>query len=276
MGMEQAGAAATRPASSIAGDTGLTLAGLIDVLDRADEVAIRRRPRPRRSTVHRPAVYRPGGTRPVPDRWDPMRTVGPRTGATPAGPRARTATPLRSVPPAPAARATLAAVAAPPPAPAAQPGITEAGAQRPQAGRARLRTRLRRLVRRVALWGAGPDGAYLAWGTGEPRPVYRAGAQPLDPPIVLRELPSTPTVGPQAASPARARRRPAPVAGRRWDAPLPSARGLIGRAPVPSRMVPPTGATGLPESRARAPAGIRGSPGEPLARGSPPGWPDTG
>lgn len=260
MGMEQA-PSATLPSSSTDPDAGLTLAGLIDVLDRADDVLVRRRPRPRRSAVYRSAGARPVGSRTVADRWDPMRTMQPRT-ATPSRPGGPRPVPLRSVQPAPTARPRLSSTPPrPAPAPAAPPAPPSSSVPR------RLRDLLRGLTRRVALWGAGPDGAYLAWGGGAPRRPYRAGARPVDPPVVLRELPSTPTIPPAAPSPAAANRS-APVS--------PAPRPLLGRVPASFPGTPRTGATGLPETRARAPAGIRGSPGAPLARGSPPGWPDTG
>src|SRR5215218_3317349 len=102
MGMEQtAAAAATVPAN----DAGLTLAGLIDVLDRADGVLGARRPRPRRAVVHRSPAMRM-----VADRWDPLRESAPyvaRPGSLRGTPSravpVRTA-PLRSVLPAPPAR----------------------------------------------------------------------------------------------------------------------------------------------------------------------------
>ena len=46
------------------------------------------------------------------------------------------------------------------------------------------------LLRRIALWGAGTDGEYLAWG-GPVRPAEKPAA---DRPVVLREMPSTPTI----------------------------------------------------------------------------------
>jgi hypothetical protein len=260
MGTEQtAAAAATAPAER---DAGLTLAGLIDVLDRADDALGPRRPRPRRAVVHRsPAV------RMVADRRDPLRGSTPHT---PARPGARRTTsrpvPLRSVRPAPAARVPVPAVA--PPAP-----VRTAPAPEPPRG---LRARLRSLVRRVALWGAGPDGAHLAWGAPPPPPVYRAGAsptagrraadrRPVDPPVVLRELPSTPTNRAAATSPAAAARTPAPHV-ERWVRP-----GTVGRLPA---SLPAS--RGPVPSRARSPGGIRGSPGTAPAHGFPPWWPDPG
>src|SRR4051794_18137250 len=115
MGTEQTAAAAA--AGPAADDAGLTLAGLIDLLDRADDGVGPRRPRPRRAVVHRSPAARPGTRRTTPSR--PV--------------------PLRSVRPAPPARVPAAAAA--PPAPG-----------RPVAEPSRgLRARLRALVRRVAL-----------------------------------------------------------------------------------------------------------------------------
>ncbi|MBJ7454346.1 MAG: hypothetical protein JHC71_19985 [Blastococcus sp.] len=70
-----------------------------------------------------------------------------------------------------------------------------------------LRPRLRALTRRIALWGSGPRGEHLAWGGPPPVVAPRL----VDPPVVLRELPSTPTIRPAASSPAVAL-IPAPTA----------------------------------------------------------------
>jgi hypothetical protein len=242
---------------------GLTLAGLIDVLDRADDALGPRRPRPRRAVVHRSPA-----TRMVADRWDPLREAAPSRPVPTRPMRARTV-PLRPVPPAPAARVPAR------PAPAATPAALPApGAGAPRG--ARWLAALRTLVRRAALWGAGPDGVHLAWGAPPPRPVYRPGAvqrtgqrtvdrRPVDPPVVLRELPSTPTNRPAAPSPAAAIGTPAPRV-ERWVRP-----GTAGRLParLPARRGP------VP-SRARSPGGIRGSPRTPRVRGSPPEEPEPG
>jgi hypothetical protein len=257
MGMEQTAAAAAVPA-----DPGLTLAGLIDVLDRADAGLGPRRPRPRRAVVHRSPAMRV-----VADRWDPLRESAPygtpRPGSLRGTPRPlplRTV-PLHSVRPAPAARVPAPAVAPPMPA-------RPAPAPEPRG----LRAALRSLVRRVSLWGAGPGGAHLAWGAPPPPPVYRPGAirtttprRPVDPPVVLRELPSTPTNRPAAPSPAAAGGTTAPRV-ERWVRP-----GSVGR--LPTRLPAPRGSV---PTRARSPGGIRGSPGSAPARGSPPWWPEPG
>ena len=265
MGTEQtAVAAASVPAD---GDAGLTLAGLIDVLDRADDARDPRQPRPRRAVVHRSPAMRM-----VADRWDPLRESAPsaagRPGAlraTPSRPVPTRPVPLRSVRPAPPPRV---------PSPAAQPApLRPAPAPEPPRG---LRAALRSLVRRAAFWGAGPDGAHLAWGAPPPRPVYRPGSvrptgrraadrRPVDPPVVLRELPSTPTDRPAAPSPAAAGGTTAPRV-ERWVRPG-SAGRLPARLPAPRGPVP---------SRARSPGGIRGSPRTAPARGSPPWWPEPG
>jgi hypothetical protein len=264
MGMEQTAAAA---ASVPAGDAGLTLAGLIDVLDRVDAGLGPRRPRPRRAVVHRSPAMRM-----VADRWDPLRESAPqalaRPGAlrgTPSRPVPTRPVPLRSVRPAPPARVPAPAVAPSPP-------VRPAAAPEPRS----LRAALRSLVRRVALWGAGPNGEHLAWGAPPPRPVYRPGApqvtgrgaadyRSVDPPVVLRELPSTPTNRPVAPSSATAIGTPAPRV-ERWVRP-----GSAGRLPV--RLPAPRGPV---PTRARSPGGIRGSPSTAPARGSPPWWPDPG
>jgi hypothetical protein len=264
MGTEQTAAAAAVPT----GEAGLTLAGLIDVLDRADDGVGPRRPRPRRAVVHRSPAMRM-----VADRWDPLRESAPyavpRPGTlrgTPSRPLPVRTVPLRSVRPAPPARVPAPAVAPAPP-------VRPAPAPEPSGG---LRAALRALVRRVALWGAGPGGVHLAWGAPPPPPVYRpvpirttgrraADRRPVDPPVVLRELPSTPTNRPAAPSPAAATGTPAPRV-ERWVRP-----GSAGRLPV--RLPAPRGPV---PSRARSPGGIRGSPGSAPARGSPPWWPEPG
>ena len=268
MGTEQtAAAAAAVSAEPSIGDAGLSLAGLIDVLDRADDALGPRRPRPRRAVVHRSPAMRM-----VADRWDPLRESSPyvasRPGAlrgTPSRPVPLRTVQLHSVRPAPAARVPAPAVPPMPPRPAPAP--------EPPRG---LRAALRSLVRRVALWGAGPGGVHLAWGAPTPSPVYRPGAirttpsraadrRPLDPPVVLRELPSTPTNRPAAPSPAAAGGTTAPRV-ERWVRPGSVGR-LPARLPAPRRSVP---------TRARSPGGIRGSPGSVPARGSPPWEPEPG
>src|SRR4051812_8986932 len=128
MSSEQPAPAARRGGA----DAGLSLAGLIDVLDRADAMLPRQRPRPRRAAAHRGAGRAAGrgvALRPVP--------------------------PLRAKPPAPAPR------------PAA-PEITVVVVPDPPTRRG-LRASLGALTRRLALWGAGADGEHLAsWSPARP------------------------------------------------------------------------------------------------------------
>src|SRR3954451_15156368 len=143
---------APRPAvDPVAWEAGRSVAALFDVLDRADGGSLDRRPVARRPAAHRPAGARSGGVRTVP---------------------------LRSVQPAPSARPAPAAPAVAEAAPAPSPAANRAGSF------------LRRLVRRAALWGAGPNGEHLAWGG----PARIAAKPASDRPVVLRELPSTPTI----------------------------------------------------------------------------------
>jgi hypothetical protein len=247
-----------------------TIAGLIDVLDRADGVAPERRAQPRRASAHRP----PGA------RFSAVRTV-----------------PLRTVRPAPMARpapaAPPAARALPEPARAPVPGLAglvrraamwgagprgERLAWRPRPAAAapavpavQVPGRIRALARRAAMWGSGPRGEHLAWGGPAAAPVQRS----VDPPVVLRELPSIPTIQPAAPSPAVALppRGPASSAGSRGLPPIP--RGAVavlgvrpGGPPERSR------ANGWPavyrrSPSATGPARTRGDPVPCPVRGSP-------
>jgi hypothetical protein len=150
-----------------------------------------------------------------------------------------------------------------PPAPAPAPVWTApAPAPGPRRG---LRARVRGLVRRLALWGAGPDGAHLAWG----RPA--APAPRPDGPVVLTELPNTPTIQPVAPSPAaalRPARTPRPAARPRVPVVAPLARQVPAPRPAPA---PRTAQGGRPPgvARASAPARSRGDPRPPPARGQP-------
>ncbi|CCG01093.1 hypothetical protein [Blastococcus saxobsidens] len=173
-----------------------TLAGLIDVLDRADGGLPRQRTRP---AAHR------SGARPVP---------------------------LRSVQPAPSARAARRPVEAPRtprvvvvPERVRQPlGGLRGVARRaalwgggdqgeylawrtpafPAPVRGRRRAALRAFSRRMALWGAGDQGEHLAWSSSASSAPTRPVVREIDPPVVLRELPSTPSIQPVASSPAAA------------------------------------------------------------------------
>ncbi len=269
-------ATAVRMSADLSGrEPGRGLAGLIDVLDRADGGAPGRRPQPRRGTASRPAGPRSGAVRTV-----PLRSVQP-------APMARTAaTPRVVVVPEPQrARVTgwsdlvrraamwgagpqgqhLAwRVAAPRPAATAAPAAAAAPVvHRP--------SRLRTLLRRAALWGSGPAGEHLAWG-GPARPPVRRN---VDPPVVLREMPSTPTVQPVASSPAAALRPrgPASSAGTRVLPPVP--RGAVA-VPGVRPCGPPerSQATGWPgrapmSAPATGSARARGDPLSCPARGSP-------
>ncbi|WP_146220398.1 hypothetical protein [Geodermatophilus normandii] len=122
------------------------------------------------------------------------------------------------------------------------------------------------LVRRLALWGSGPDGEHLAWG----RPRRPVPAPVPNAPVVLTELPSTPTVRPAASSPAAA---PSPAGSTRPFPPRPAAparRAGAGPAGWPARP-----AAGRPTARAPGRTGTagavrtRGDPGGHPARGSP-------
>src|SRR4051812_38972073 len=202
-----------------------SLAGLIDVLDRADGVPAGRRPQPRRPSAHRTAGARAGAVRAL-----PLRSVQPAPMARPA-PRGYVLPEPEGILPEPEGmavgglsgllrRAALwgagpqgqylawrvaAPVATPAPVPAARVG------------------RVRSLVRRMSLWGSGPGGKYLAWGG----PAFPAPLPDVAPPVVLRELPSPPTIQPAAPSPAVALlpRGPASSAGPRGVPPVP--RGAV-------------------------------------------------
>ncbi|TQN35358.1 hypothetical protein FHU33_4982 [Blastococcus colisei] len=263
------------PADPAARAQGRSIAGLIDVLDRAEGAGPVRRPQGRRSVGHRPPGARPGLVRTV-----PLRSVQP-------APMAR---------PAPAPRVVV--LPEPERVPvtrlsdvfrrAAMWGAGPRGehlawrvAPHSAAPAARRPGRVRALVRRLALWGAGPEGEYLAWG-GPARPAAR---RDVDPPVVLREMPSTPLVQPAAPSPAAVLlpRDPASSAGSRGMPPVP--RGAVavpgirpggpperfratGR-PSPSR-VPPT-STGLIRARGDpVSCPVRGSP-LPAQRSRSPG-----
>ena len=277
------------------------LAGLIGVLDRADEV----RPRPRpRAAAHRSAA-----------RPAPLRSVQPapsaRAARTPAGP-VRTpqvvVVPERVRQPLGGLRGITRRMALwgagdhgenlawrTPHRPAPQPG--------------RRRAALRAFTRRMALWGAGEHGQHLAWGAGGSPSSAPPAPRVVDPPVVLRELPSTPSFQPVASSPAAALlpAGPAPSPGPRTgtaasDATArpvhhpsstePSAR-LHVRVRSPrdwpssgrygARSTPPSSPVRLPGPTGRTPrvpaprppagsggAGARGDPGGYPARGSPP------
>jgi hypothetical protein len=266
-------ASAARMSPDVAGrGQGHGLAGLIDVLDRADGTAGIRRSQARRASAHRPAGARSGGVRTVP---------------------------LRSVQPAPMART------APAPRPLVEPepervpitrlsGLVRRAAMwgagsdgenlawkvaprartRPAASAtaARRAARVGAVLRRLALWGSGPGGKYLAWGG----PDFPDPRRDVDPPVVLREMPSTPTIKPAAPSPAAVLlpRDPASSAGPRGMPPVP--RGAVAVPGVrPSGPPEHSPATGWPSPARPSPSatGLVRARGDPLscpARGSPP------
>lgn len=146
MSSSQRATAARMSADPVAQEARLSLAALFDVLDRADVG-----PLPARTPRRHPAGSRhPAGARSAAGRRGAVRTV-----------------PLRSVQPAPLARPVPGAArrpeAAPLPVPA--PGRWET------------------LVRRAALWGAGPQGEYLAWRPARP-PARRLSVRPTPEPAV--------------------------------------------------------------------------------------------
>ncbi|SFF03696.1 hypothetical protein [Blastococcus tunisiensis] len=243
---------------------GRSIAGLIDVLDRAGGAGPVRRPQPRRAAAHRPP--------------------GTGTGAVRTGP-------LRSVQPAPMARPAVAPRVLVVPEPERVPvtrlsdvvrraALWGAGPRgehlawhvAPRPAPAPRRTlRVRALVRRLALWGAGPDGRYLAWGA----PARPAVRHEVDPPVVLREMPSTPLIQPAASSPAVVLlpRGPASSAGSRGVPSVP--RGAVA-VPGVRPCGPPerSRATGWPSPSRASPASTgptraRGDPHACPARGSP-------
>jgi hypothetical protein len=284
MSSSERATAVRMPADPMGRHTGRGLAGLIDVLDRADGGSVHGRSR----RTRRPATYRPLGS-----RAGAVRSV-----------------PLRSVQPAPAARPVPGAVPVPEavPLPAAgrlhsmirRAALWGAGprgeylAWRPTARAATVRpalapriaappaphrpARVRRFVRRCALWGAGPGGAHLAWGAGTgptAHPQARPAPKPAaDRPVVLREMPSTPTIQPAVPSPAAALPPHGPAStGPRWMPPVP--RGAVAVPGVRPRGRPERSpATGWPSQvpTSGVPTGLVRARGDPLscpARGSP-------
>lgn len=293
------------------------LAGLIDVLDRADAPAARRRVHPRHAAAARAAAYRSGAVRPV-----PLRSVRPAPPARPASaavpaPVVPARTPAPAVVPAVAPSATrpgalarltrraalwgagpagahLAWRPSAPVAPAAavtpRSATPAPDALRPAAARGGLLATLRR---RTALWGAGPRGEHLAWGAGpRPRPAAETPLRTADGPVVLHELPSTPTVQPAtpspvaalvpgpAPSPAEPVAPPAPLGHRPPAPPVVESEPAGPRVPVHSIRTPqPTGWPHRPPRSSSRPArsfptatGLaraRGDPSPCRARGSP-------
>jgi hypothetical protein len=284
-------ASPARPTAALSGaESGRTLAGLLDVLDRAD-VPASQRARTRRPAVDRPEAYRRGTARRQPLRSVPQAPPARPlpTGALPAAAPAQARVPAVSQRPGPlralTRRVALWGAGLDGEYLAWRGGGARAATSAAHTGSvatapaARRPSRLRALTRRLALWGAGVDGEYLAWfppgrtaASGEP-----ADRRPLsDRPVVLREMPSTPTIQPAASSPAAALlpRGPASSAGPRGARPVSS-----GAVPVPGirpgGRLERSGATGWPSPARPSPAGngLVRSRGDPLScpvRGSPP------
>ena len=287
MSSSQRATAALLAADPIALEAGRSVAALFDVLERAGGGPVRPRSPGRRPANYRAAGARSGGVRTV-----PLRSVQPAPMARPVPGAPRAPEPAALSTPAPGRlhalirRAALwgagpqgehlawgspaRAVVRRPAVPAR--GVAPVAAHRP--------ARLRSLVRRIALWGAGADGEYLAWGG----PARQAPKPVADRPVVLREMPSTPTIQTpliqhppiQPAAPSSAAvlppRDPA-SAGPRWMPPVP--RGAVAVPGVrPSGPPERSRATGWPPQSpgSGVPTGLVRARGDPLsspARGSP-------
>ena len=310
-------AAARVPADLSGRDPSRTLAGLIDVLDRADGTTARRRPHPRHAAAARAAAHRSGAARTV-----PLRSVRPAPPARPAPAPFRATPPVPAVRPVPAVapvaatgllgrltrrvafwgagpggshlawRAVPSAVPTDVPTAIAPMPVLSAPLGHVRSERRPGTSLLGGLLRRVAFWGAGEHGKYLAWSAAPLSLPHRISLRPVDGPVLLRELPSTPTVQPVASSPAAALvpgpvsspaepvARPAPI-GHRPPAPQPAASESAGpRVPVQSARTPqPTGWPQRPPRSSHRPArsfptatGLtrcRGDPSPIRARGSP-------
>ena len=260
---------AARPSDPVALEAGRSVAALFDVLERAGVGTAPPRPGARRPATYRPAGSRVGGVRTV-----PLRSVQPAPSARPV----LGAPVVRQQPasaPAPGRLASLVRRAAlwgagpqgehlawRPATVAPRPAVPPSATARP--------ARRVGLIRRLALWGAGPDGAYLAWG-GPVRPADKPAA---DRPVVLREMPSTPTIPPAAPSPAAVRHPRGPAStGPRWTPPVP--RGAVAVPGVrPSGRPERSRATGWPPQvpGSGMATGLVRARGDPLpgpARGSP-------
>lgn len=263
MGNERA-TASPMSAGPTGGAQGRSLAGLIDVLDRADGPAAARRPQPGRSSARRTSASRSGAARTV-----PLRSVQPAPTARP-----QPTAPRPYVPPEPepvpvtglaglVRRAALwgagprgehLAWRAPVRTWTASPAPARSPAQPPAQRVVRRPGRVRTLLRRAALWGAGPRGEYLAWGGATAR-----APREVDPPVVLHELPSTPTIAPVASSPAAALLPRGPSERpRATGRPSPDSRSPAATGPVRTRGDPGSARSGVLPRR-------RGAPG-PRAR----------
>jgi hypothetical protein len=275
-------APATRvPADPIALEAGRSVAALFDVLERAGGGAPHLRSPSRRPAHHRPAGARTGGVRTV-----PLRSVQPAPMARPVRGVVPAPRPVPSVPaPAPGRLSAVIRRAAMWGAgpqgeylawrPSARPAAHVAAPARAGSQVLWRPTRRRRMLAWIALWGAGPDGQYLAWGApAAPAPKLLA-----DRPVVLREMPSTPTIpppmiAPAASSSAAAHDPHGPAStGPRWMPPVP--RGAVAVPGVRPRGRPERSlATGWPPQvpASGAATGLVRARGDPLsspARGSP-------
>jgi hypothetical protein len=279
MSSSQRATAALLAADPIALEAGRSVAALFDELERAGGAPVRPRTPARRPANYRPAAARTGGVRTV-----PLRSVQPAPMARPVPGASRAPEPAALPTPAPGRLQTFIRRAAlwgagpqgehlawgSPARPVVRPAVPSRAVTPATPVAAHRPARLRSLVRRVALWGAGADGEYLAWG-GPARPAPKPLA---DRPVVLREMPSTPTIQPAASSPAAVlpHRDPAP-AGPRWMPPVP--RGAVAVPGVrPSGRPERSRATGWPPQSpgAGVPTGLVRARGDPLsspARGSP-------
>lgn len=271
MSSSERATAAHLPVDPVALEARVSVAALFDVLERTGTGPV-----PVGATGRRPSNYRPAGARRGAVRTVPLRSVRPAPMARPVPGAPRVVAP--PAPPAPVTHGRLASLVrraalwgAGPQGEflAWRPAVRTPVVRTPEAPAPRRAPR-RGLLRRVALWGAGDSGEYLAWGA-PPRPAPRPVT---DRPVVLRELPSTPTIQLPAPSPAPelSHRRPAP-AGPRWTPPVP--RGAVAVPGVrPSGPPERSRATGWPPqvSRPGVPTGLVRARGDPLsspARGSP-------
>ena len=314
MSSSQRAIAARMSADPVALEARLSVAALFDVLDRqtAGSVSVRAGSVSVRTPARRPASYRPAGARRGAVRTVPLRSVrpAPRARPLPGAALARVATAPAAAPGRLAALVRRAALWGAGPQGeylAWRPAVRLPGVRLPDRPAARVPAgpvvrssdravvsasptapppaRRIGLLRRIALWGAGSHGEHLAWG-GPPRPAPKPAA---DRPVVLREMPSTPTIGPPTGRTPRVQiptvqpAAPSPAAvlsphgpastGPRWMPPIP--RGAVAVPGVrPSGRPERSRATGWPSQHPGSgdPTGLTRARGDPLpcpARGSP-------
>ena len=205
MSSERADPAARMAADPTALEAVRSLAALFDVLERAGGGAARRAHRAPPPAATAPPVRAPAGSapfrcvrsglRPWPGRF-PGAAPAPRRRRCPPRPRPHRDPLGRTL----GRRSQGEYLAWRPRALPARPA-----APRP-APTARRRSRLlRHLVRRIALWGAGPRRRVPRVGCPRPPGAKRAA----DRPVVLREMPSTPRSSPSRLPPPR--RCPSPI-----------------------------------------------------------------